>query len=212
MTLMILFAMGSFESNAQPSKAERTGHTSEIAQILTDRLTNNPVIVNEGEGETLEIMGSKLSFKLTTETTHNQTGLYEVTLAPQVTGAKLHYHRFMDETFVVTQGTLTIQLIDREVEVAKGGVVHIPRFTPHGFYNGTSQEVKALMLFNPPQQREDFFRGMKMVLSEDPVDPAKFLQLYHKYDSHPIDESEAADVLQRIKTDVTAGPLPESAR
>ena len=195
--MSVLFGTAIFDSSAQLPKAVNAEQQRTTQDYLIDKLVNSPVIVEDGKGETLEVFGSSITFKLTTESTNNQLGLYEVALAPNVSGAKLHYHRFMDETFIVTQGTLTIQLIDREVEVGEGGVIHIPRFTPHGFYNGTDGEVKAMMLFNPPQHREDFFRGMKEVVSEQPVDASNFLQLYHKYDSHPIDDAEAAMVLQR---------------
>lgn len=192
-TLWIMAILG---DNAQAQTVE-SGNEREVPNYLKDDLDNNATVMKPGKGESLSVLGSTMTFKLTTASTNNQLGLYEVTLAPQVSGAKLHYHRFMDETFVVTQGTLTIQLIDREVELKQGGVVHIPRFTPHGFYNGTDEEVTVLMLFNPPQHREDFFRGMGAVLAEEPVDASKFLQLYHKYDSHPIDESTAASLLQK---------------
>lgn len=194
----MLLAMAIFNSSAQPTKAVDAGQQLAIQDYLTDKLVNNPVVVAGGIGEHLEVFGSSITFKLTTESTGNQLGLYEVTLAPHVSGAKLHYHRFMDETFVVTKGTLTVQLIDREVQIEAGGVIHIPRFTPHGFYNGTDVDVTALMLFNPPQHREDFFRGMKAVVSEQPIDHSNFLQLYQKYDSHPIDEAEAAKVLHQL--------------
>src|SRR5699024_6193409 len=183
-------------TNAQAQTMENE-NKREVSDYLKDTLVNKATVIEPGTGESLSVMGSTMTFKLTTASTNNQLGLYEITLAPQVTGAKLHYHRFMDETFVVIQGTLTIQLLDGEEELAKGSIIHIPRFTPHGFYNGTDEEVKALMLFNPPQHREDFFRGMGAVLTEEPVDASKFVQLYHKYDSHPIDESEAANVLQK---------------
>ncbi|WP_257667076.1 cupin domain-containing protein [Parapedobacter tibetensis] len=197
--IIIVLSMDILTGKAQTPRVEGAGNKSGVQDYLADKLVNAPVVMAADAGESLEMLGSKLTFKLTTESTNNQMGLYEVKLAPQVSGAKLHYHRFMDETFVVTKGTLTVQLIDREVEIGEGGVIHIPRFTPHGFYNGTDEEVMALMLFNPPQHREDFFRGMKEVLSEEPMDASKFLQLYHKYDSHPIDESEAADVLRSLQ-------------
>lgn len=183
-------------TNAQAQTMEYE-NKREVSDYLKDALVNKATVIEPGTGESLSVLGSTMTFKLTTASTNNQLGLYEITLAPQISGAKLHYHRFMDETFVVIQGTLTIQLLDREEEMSKGSIIHIPRFTPHGFYNGTDEEVKALMLFNPPQHREDFFRGMGAVLTEEPVDASKFVQLYHKYDSHPIDESKAANVLQK---------------
>ena len=186
----------------QPSitPTSKTGHKEQKPKkpdYFTDDLINGATIVKDNDGESLAVLGSTITFKLTTGSTNNQLGLYEVTLAPHVSGARLHYHRFMAETFVVTKGTLTVQLMNREEEIKEGGVIYIPRFTAHGFYNGTDEEVKALMLFNPPQDRENFFRGISEVLSEKPVDPSNFLRLYHKYDSHPIDESQAANILQR---------------
>lgn len=200
MTKQILFttlcAMALLGLKAQTTNTgEETSY--QVSDYLKDSLVNEAVIMEAGSGESLSVLGSTMTFKLTTASTDNQLGLYEVTLKPKVSGAKLHYHRFMDETFVVTQGTLTIQLPDREVELKAGGIVHIPRFTPHGFYNSTDEEVKALMLFNPPQHRENFFRGMQAILSEEPVDASKFLELYHKYDSHPINETDAEKILKR---------------
>lgn len=192
-TLSIMAILGIQAQTPQ----EANGNQRDVSDYLEDDLINNAIVMEAGTGESLSVQGSTMTFKLTTASTNNQLGLYEVKLGPHVSGAQLHYHRFMDETFVVTQGTLTVQLIDREVELTEGGIIHIPRFTPHGFYNNTENEVKALMLFNPPQQRENFFRGMGIILAQEPVDATSFLQLYHKYDSHPIQESEAAKVLQR---------------
>lgn len=170
---------------------------SEVPGYLQDNLVNEVIVMEAGMGESRDVLGSTITFKLTTATTSNQLGIYEVTLAPGVSGPKLHYHRFMDETFVATQGKLTLQLIDRKVALAKGGIIHITRFTPHGFYNSTDEEIKVLMIFNPPQHRENFFRGMSEILAEKPIDAAKFFQLYDKYDSHPIAKSEAANILHR---------------
>jgi len=44
-----------------------------------------------------------------------------------------------------------------------------------------------MLLFNPGQSREGFFRGLGAILNEQPVDAGKFLKLYQKYDSYPAD-------------------------
>ena len=106
-------------TNAQAQTMENE-NKREVSDYLKDTLVNKATVIEPGTGESLSVLGSTMTFKLTTASTNNQLGLYEITLAPQVSGAKLHYHRFMDETFVVIQGTLTIQLLDREEELAKG--------------------------------------------------------------------------------------------
>lgn len=152
-----------------------------------DELIDNASVLNPGEGERLNLNGISVTFKVTSELSNNQLGVYEITLPPKTIGAKLHYHRFMDETFIVNKGTLTLEL-GSDVQMAKAGTVaHVPRFTPHGFRNDTNEEVQLLLIFNPSEKREGFFKGLHETLGEVPVNPNKFLKLYNKYDSFPVD-------------------------
>jgi quercetin dioxygenase-like cupin family protein len=156
---------------------------------LKDNLNGIPTIVEPAAGEKLGVAGTaaQIVLKLTSDITKDQFGLYEITLPPGVVGAQLHYHRFMDETFIVKKGQLTVQLNDRSVQLAEGGIAFAPRFTPHGFSNTSSAPVTLYLLFNPGQQREGFFKGLQEILSAQPVNPELFLQLYRKYDSFPVD-------------------------
>ncbi|OJJ21081.1 cupin [marine bacterium AO1-C] len=162
--------------------------------FFNDTLVNQAQIFNPGDGEFFSMNGLSLTLKVTSEISNDQLGVYEITLAPQAIGAKLHYHRFMDETFIVTQGMLTIEAGQDIHEAAPGTVVYVPRFTPHGFRNDTNEEVKLMLLFNPAQKREDFFRGLYETLSEEPIDPGKYLKLYNKYDSFPVDTNNMLPV------------------
>ena len=154
-----------------------------------DELINNASIVSPDDGESLNLNGIAVTFKVTSELSNNQLGVYEITLPPKTIGAKLHYHRFMDETFIVNHGILTLEVGDDWRKAEPGTVAYIPRFTPHGFRNDTNESVKLLLIFNPSEKREGFFKGLHETLSEVPVDPKKFLKLYNKYDSFPIDTS-----------------------
>jgi len=151
-----------------------------------DELKNEAVIFSPGEGEILAIAGNKITLKVTSELSNNQLGVYEIVLQPGTVGAQLHYHRYMDETFIVNKGTLTIQLADKTIDAVEGSVVYIPRFTPHGFRNNSDSVVTSTLIFNPGQNREGFFFGLKEILTEQPIDQAKFLKLYEKYDSIPV--------------------------
>lgn len=165
---------------------------------FNDVLEDKAVIVKSGEGESFSMNGIAITFKVTSQLSNDQMGVYEIVLAPGAIGAKLHYHRFMDETFIVTAGTLTVQVADKEVEAKEGSVIYVPRFTPHGFCNNTDKEVKLTLLFNPSQNREGFFRGLYETLGEQPIDPDKYLKLYNKYDSFPVDTADMLPV--RVKT------------
>lgn len=164
--------------------------------IFNDTLENKATIINAGGGETFSMNGITISFKVSSEMSNDQLGVYDIHMAPHTIGAKLHYHRFMDETFIVNKGTMTVQAGDKEYEVSEGGVVYVPRFTPHGFRNDTDDEVSVTLLFNPAQKRENFFRGLYETLSETPIDPEKYLKLYNKYDSFPVDTENMLPVAQ----------------
>lgn len=152
-----------------------------------DELVDNAVIVYPEEGESLNLNGLSVTFKVTSELSNNQLGVYEIILPPKTVGAKFHYHRFMDETFIVSQGTLTVEVGENIKQAEAGTVAYVPRFTPHGFRNDTEEIVKVMLIFNPSEKREGFFKGLYETLNEKPVNPKKFLKLYNKYDSFPVD-------------------------
>jgi quercetin dioxygenase-like cupin family protein len=154
---------------------------------LDDVLQDRAVVIMPEEGESIVMDGGKITLKITSDLTKDQLGLYEIRLAPGVVGAQLHYHRYMDEIFVVNKGKLTIQLYDRTIQAPEGAIVYAPRYTPHGFRNDSDGETVINLLFNPGQSREGFFRGLGQILSSQPVDGARFLKLYQKYDSYPVD-------------------------
>src|SRR5579871_3944339 len=105
---------------------------------IVDDLKDTAAVFRPGEGKTLRIGGSSLTLKITSDMTDNQLGVYEIAMEPNTVGAQLHYHRFMDETFIVVGGTLTVQHGTETVQAPAGTVIHVPRFTPHGFSNTSS--------------------------------------------------------------------------
>ncbi|MGY6650488.1 cupin domain-containing protein [Wenyingzhuangia sp. IMCC45574] len=156
---------------------------------FNDKLENKASIIQPNQGEKLELNTISITFKVTSEMSNDQLGVYEITLPPMAIGAKLHYHRFMDETFIVNEGELTMQVGQEEYKAKPGTVAYVPRFTTHGFKNDTDKTVKLTLIFNPSQKREGFFKGLYETLNEVPINPEKYLKLYNKYDSFPIDTS-----------------------
>ncbi|MGN6494368.1 MAG: cupin domain-containing protein [Agriterribacter sp.] len=154
---------------------------------FTDHLENKATIIRAEEGERIRAGEGSCTFKITSEISNNQLGIYEIVVPPNTTGARLHYHRFMDEIFIVNKGILTVQASYDEHQLHEGGMVYIPRFTPHAFSNTSDKEVKLTLIFTPSQQREGFFHGMFELLNEPVMDTARFIQLYHKYDSYLVE-------------------------
>ena len=156
---------------------------------FNDQLENKAILIYPNQGQRYETGNNSFTFKVTSSISNGQLGVYEIVLAPLSIGAKLHYHRYMDETFIVTKGTLTFETIEKDFQAEEGTVAFAPRFSPHGFRNDTNKVVKLLLIFNPSSNREGFFSGLHETLSEVPIDAEKYLKLYNKYDSFPVDPS-----------------------
>lgn len=152
-----------------------------------NQLENKAWAFAPGEGEILTIGESRVTLKVTSDIANDQLGVYEIVLAPGAVGAPLHYHRLMDETFIVRKGTLTVQVSEGSIRAEEGSVVYVPRMTPHGFSNTSGQSVTLNLIFNPGRKREGFFRGLSQILTEPVIDPVKYLALQQQYDSFPLD-------------------------
>ncbi len=156
---------------------------------FNDQLNDRTKILKPEEGELLRFGDSSVLLRLTSKDTNGRFGIYEINLKAGTVGAKLHYHRFMSETFIVTEGTVTIRNGHKEYEAHPGTIVYVPPFSPHGFRNNQDTNARVTLIFNPAESREGFFRGLHQVLNAEQIDSELFLKLYNKYDSYPVDET-----------------------
>jgi quercetin dioxygenase-like cupin family protein len=146
-------------------------------------LSNQPVIIQPLDGEMLQADGISCQFKVTSDISNDQLGIYQITLQPGIIGARLHFHRFTDEVFIVLKGTVTIQSSDKIHDAKEGTVIHVPRLTPHAFCNNSTTETKVLLVFIPGQKREDFFRELFQAIRTKTLDTPDFQDLNLRYDS-----------------------------
>jgi quercetin dioxygenase-like cupin family protein len=161
--------------------------TKPLEQYLKDELMDRATVFEPGQGEVLSIKGGRITLKVTSDRSNDQLGVYEIYLEPGTVGARLHYHRYLDETFVVTDGMLAVSHGQTKVAARAGSVIHVPRFTPHAFANESDRPVTLMLIFNPAQGREGFFYGLQQLLNAPQFDPADFMALNHKYDSFPVE-------------------------
>jgi len=160
--------------------------TTKLQQCLKDELVDRAAIFAPGQGEVLQIKGGRITLKVTSSISNDQLGVYEIRLDPGIVGAQLHFHRYTDETFIVTEGTLAVTHGQAKVQASAGAVIYVPRFTPHAFGNESDKPVTLMLIFNPAQSREGFFYGLEQILNAPVFNPADFLALNHKYDSYPV--------------------------
>jgi quercetin dioxygenase-like cupin family protein len=167
---------------------------------LDDVMEDKAAIFAPGEGKVLAIKGATITLKVTSDLSNEQLGIYEITLEPNTVGAELHYHRFMDETFIVNAGTLHVKHGEKERQAVAGSIIYVPRFTPHGFANHSDKPCTLTLIFNPAQKREGFFYGLQQILNATPVNTTDFLALYSKYDSYPVGRAGQSAVPSHLRT------------
>ena len=153
-------------------------------------MTEQAIIALPETGEIFSAFGSTLVFKVPTDKTANRIGIYAVEMDALAKGPKLHFHKEMDETFIISEGVLTISTAAGETEANAGAIVYIPRGTVHGYNNNSADKVKMTMIFNPGHDREEFFRKLYKGLEEQPENISFFQQLYADYDSYPFNNDD----------------------
>jgi quercetin dioxygenase-like cupin family protein len=119
--------------------------------------SGGPIVLPDREGEHLWFDGGLLTFKATGAHTEGALLLLEV-LQPEGKTPPLHVHPEADETFYVLEGELLVHTAGTEHSVREGGVVVVPRGTPHSFVV-ISRTARILLAFTPASSvMEDFIR------------------------------------------------------
>ena len=59
--------------------------------------------------------------------------------------APLHVHHEDDEAWYVLEGTLAVRAGERDIEIAAGGGVLVPRGTPHTYWNPRAEPLRYLL-------------------------------------------------------------------
>ncbi|MGV2829723.1 cupin domain-containing protein [Myxosarcina sp. GI1(2024)] len=146
-----------------------------------------PIILQPGEGKSVQIGTSTCTFKLTGKDTHGHFGLFEFTLEPETQGASRHIHKHLTEIFYVVEGEIELMSDrDRITTALPGTLMTVPENTPHGFSNPSSMRSKLLIMFCPADSREQYFEGLAE-LTKDGRKPSQeeLLELMQKFDQYP---------------------------
>ena len=67
-----------------------------------------------------------------------------------------HLHPTTDEAFYIAEGEATFLLGDRELTVAAGGFVFVPRGQPHTVWNSGDGTVRGLLVVSPANAEHEF--------------------------------------------------------
>lgn len=110
--------------------------------------TGSSKVIKNGEGRQLNVIGDKMTFKLTGEDTSGQYVLIEQNNEPGV-GIPPHIHDNEDEIFRVIEGQLEVQVADTKAVLGPGDMAFCPRGIPHTWKVTGDEDAKVDLSFFP---------------------------------------------------------------
>jgi hypothetical protein len=96
--------------------------------------------------------------------------------------APLHVHHRDDEAWYVLEGTLRVQVGDKEVEARAGSGVFVPRGTPHTYWNPGPDPVRYLLVMPA-----NIYRLIQEIHALPERTRDAVAALFRKYDSELLD-------------------------
>ncbi len=108
----------------------------------------SPKIVRSSEGKKVNVLGDKMTFKLTGEETNGHYTLIEQNNEPGV-GIPLHLHEDEDEIFRVIEGELEITIREETTVLKAGDTAFAPRGIPHTWRVVGNKPAKVDLSFYP---------------------------------------------------------------
>src|SRR5258706_8009212 len=106
-------------------------------------MSQDPLVVKQGQNEVLAVMGSQVTFLCRGDRTGNAWSLMECA-APREVGPPPHHHAW-DEAYYVLAGEVRFSLPGREHILKAGDFIHIPAETLHGFTSASDAVSRVLI-------------------------------------------------------------------
>ncbi|SED82299.1 Cupin domain-containing protein [Rhizobiales bacterium GAS188] len=83
----------------------------------------------------------------------------------------VHIHPTQEEFILVQEGVLDLKLDGQWVKAKAGDLVRLPRGIPHGYFNKSDKDARALFWVSPARMLEELFNNLHNVA--DPEEVAK---------------------------------------
>ena len=118
-------------------------------------MSKEAVILKNGEGESMSVLGAGVRFLLPAEKTDRNFSLMEVEL-PKDQGPPPHDHPW-DEAYYVLDGDVWFLVDDIEQVFSTGDFIYAPGGTVHSF-RGAGDRPARVLVMDAPATAEGFFR------------------------------------------------------
>jgi mannose-6-phosphate isomerase-like protein (cupin superfamily) len=141
-----------------------------------------PVILQPGEGERIEVGASVTVLKAMAGATGGAFSIAEGMLPPGMSGPPPHAHHVTTDSFYILDGTLHLQVGEREVDAPAGSYILVPPGVLHTFANTSAEPVRFLNIATPGGW-EHYLRDLADAIDAG-VFPGSsdFAQIVAKYD------------------------------
>lgn len=136
---------------------------------------------------------------------------FQFTLPPNSTGAPLHYHLNLVETFMVETGQLEMCLgsATNKQSIFPGKLINVPKGTLHSFNNPHPMPVTFVSEVTPAAEFEKFIRSMYGLANDGKTNhhglPVNFLQLAVILDFADLYVPIVPPAIQRFARKILAG-------
>ncbi|KAK3381392.1 RmlC-like cupin domain-containing protein [Podospora didyma] len=90
--------------------------------------------------------------------TENRVSGVLLEIPPGKSGPPMHWHRFHDELFLVTKGTMRFVTPDGDIDAAAGDLMTVPPRAVHTFKNPSETETCECYMTATPGHYVDYFR------------------------------------------------------
>ncbi len=139
------------------------------------------MMVRQGEGEQLRVMGAGVRFLCASDQTGHAWSMMETTL-PKDSGPPPHQHPW-DEAYYVIAGEVNFMLPAGSRTAKAGDFIYAPGGTLHGF-QGLSDQPARMLILDVPAHAEAFFREVDREVREMPRDLAKVPEIGDRHQIH----------------------------
>ena len=144
-------------------------------------MSKEAVILKNGEGESMSVLGAGVRFLLPAEKTDRNFSLMEVEL-PKDQGPPPHDHPW-DEAYYVLDGDVWFLVDDKEQVFSAGDFIYAPGGTVHSF-RGAGDRPARVLVMDAPATAEGFFREANREVVNIPEDLAKVPTIGLKHGMH----------------------------
>lgn len=130
----------------------------------------NHFSIKAGVGQSFYVIGDKITFKLTPDTTNGAYFAAEVLSEPGGGPWFLHTHE-PQETFYVLEGVFEVYGQDENgekyaIRAEVGDTVQVPGNTAHGFKNVGDTQGRMLLVYEPAEPMYQFFQEVGIPMAE----------------------------------------------